>query len=381
MSATGTIENAVRRASEPSQLRITDIRVATIRAQGIHPILRIDTNQGVHGLGEVRDGAHPDTALRLKPLLVGQNPCNVEYLFRRIKRYGGESREAGGVCAVEIALMDLVGKVYGVPCYQLLGGKFRDRIRIYGDTPTPDRSDPRGLRRGGPVPPRAGPRLHQVRPLRAAVRGGPRRHGRLGHALRIPAIPPVPHPRPRRRRPDQRARPGARPRHLPRRARGSRPRSIPLHRPFRRGLRHRRRGDPHRPCDRALQPRLDRGRPALDRHRRPQARRRRPPDPGRRRRRSLSFRRLPRSDRDPRLRRHPPRHAVLGRPDGDQEDRRPRRAPRHPDGPARLLLAGGVHGQPPPRRVARQPDGGRTPRPGRAVVDRHRLTSALRSPA
>ena len=82
MSVTGTIENAVRRASEPSQLRITDIRVATIQAQGIHPILRMDTNQGVHGLGEVRDGAHPDTAMRLKPLLIGQNPCNVEYLFR-----------------------------------------------------------------------------------------------------------------------------------------------------------------------------------------------------------------------------------------------------------------------------------------------------------
>ena len=138
----GTMEDAVRRASEPSLLRITDMRVATIKAQGIHALLRIDTNQGVYGLGEVRDGAHPDTAMRLKPLLLGQNPCNVEYLFRRIKRYGGESREAGGVCAVEIALMDLVGRVYGIPCHQLLGGKFRDRVRVYGDTPTPDEPTP-----------------------------------------------------------------------------------------------------------------------------------------------------------------------------------------------------------------------------------------------
>lgn len=135
-----SMENAISTHSRPSALRITDVRVATIRAQGLHPILRIDTNQGVYGLGEVRDGAHPDTALRLKHLVVGENPCNVEYLFRRIKRYGAESREAGGVCAIEIALMDLVGKVYGVPCYQLLGGKFRDRVRVYGDTPTP--SDP-----------------------------------------------------------------------------------------------------------------------------------------------------------------------------------------------------------------------------------------------
>jgi L-alanine-DL-glutamate epimerase-like enolase superfamily enzyme len=144
-SAGAVAENIVRRGSEPSALKITDVRVATIQAQGLHPLLRIDTNQGVYGLGEVRDGGHPDTALRLKPLLVGQNPCNVEYLFRRIKRYGGESREGGGVCAIEIALMDLVGKIYGIPCYQLLGGKFRDRVRVYGDTPTPADPTPEGF--------------------------------------------------------------------------------------------------------------------------------------------------------------------------------------------------------------------------------------------
>jgi len=140
----GMMEDAIRTHSRPSELRITDLRVATVQGQGYHPILKIETNQGVYGLGEVRDGAHPDTAMRLKYLLLGQNPCNVEYLFRSIKRYGGDSREAGGVCAVEIALMDLVGRVYGVPCYQLLGGKFRDRVRIYGDTPTPADMTPQG---------------------------------------------------------------------------------------------------------------------------------------------------------------------------------------------------------------------------------------------
>lgn len=109
---------------------------------GFYPILKIDTNQGVYGLGEVRDGAHPDTALRLKHLLIGQNPCNVDYLFKSIKRYGGDSREAGGVCGIEIALMDLVGKIYGIPCYQLLGGKYRDKVRLYGDTPAPRHPTP-----------------------------------------------------------------------------------------------------------------------------------------------------------------------------------------------------------------------------------------------
>jgi L-alanine-DL-glutamate epimerase-like enolase superfamily enzyme len=135
----GAVQDAVRTASGPSALRITDIRFATVQGHGYYPILRIDTNQGVSGLGEVRDGSSPDTALRLKHLLLGQNPCNVDYLFKSIKAYGGDSREAGGVCGIEIALMDLVGRVYGVPCYQLLGGKYRDRVRLYGDTPTPAR--------------------------------------------------------------------------------------------------------------------------------------------------------------------------------------------------------------------------------------------------
>ena len=134
----------VRGHSHPSALRITDIRVATVQAHGYHPILRIDTNQGLSGLGEVRDGSSPDTALRLKHLLVGQNPCNVDYLFKSISRYGGDSREAGGVCGIEIALMDLVGRAYGVPCWQLLGGKFRDRVRVYGDTPAPRAMTPEG---------------------------------------------------------------------------------------------------------------------------------------------------------------------------------------------------------------------------------------------
>ncbi len=141
---TESIENAVRMDSRPSELRITDVRVATIIGHGYYPILKIDTNQGVYGLGEVRDAAHPDTALRLKHLLIGQNPCNVDYLFKSIKSYGNDSREGGGVCGIEIALMDLVGKVYGIPCYQLLGGKYRDRVRLYGDTPAPRNMTPEG---------------------------------------------------------------------------------------------------------------------------------------------------------------------------------------------------------------------------------------------
>lgn len=130
----------VRMASRPSALKITDLRVATIvKAPMRCPLIRIDTNQGIYGLGEVRDGASEDYALMLKSRLLGENPCNVDLLFRKIKQFGGHGRLGGGVCGVEMALMDLAGKAYGVPVYQLLGGKFRDRVRCYCDTPgSPD---------------------------------------------------------------------------------------------------------------------------------------------------------------------------------------------------------------------------------------------------
>ncbi len=123
----------VNRSSAPSDLKITDLRIAyTSKA----PIIKIDTNQGIYGLGEVRDQGSPKYALFLKSRLLGKNPCNVEQLFKMIKQFGGHGRQGGGVSGVEMALWDLAGKAYGVPVYQLLGGKYRDKIRIYADTPS-----------------------------------------------------------------------------------------------------------------------------------------------------------------------------------------------------------------------------------------------------
>lgn len=123
--------------SRPSALKITDMRVANVRGAPFRAtIIRIDTNQGLSGYGEVRDGGSPTYALMLKSRLLGENPCNVDKLFRKIKQFGHHARQAGGVCGVEMALMDLAGKAYNVPAYQLAGGKFRDRILCYCDTPT-----------------------------------------------------------------------------------------------------------------------------------------------------------------------------------------------------------------------------------------------------
>lgn len=125
----------VSRFSAPSDLRITDMRYCLTGVMGGTAIIRIDTNQGIYGLGEVRDAADVKYALMLKSRILGMNPCNVEMIFKSIKQFGGQSRQAGGVCAVEIALWDICGKAYNVPCWQLLGGRYRDKIRIYADTP------------------------------------------------------------------------------------------------------------------------------------------------------------------------------------------------------------------------------------------------------
>ena len=136
----GAVQN-VNRNSSPSQLKITDLRVAVItRAPGNIPLIRIDTNQGIYGLGEVRDGASKTYALMLKSRILGMNPCNIEQIFRKIRQFGGHGRMAGGVVAIEEACWDLAGKVYGVPIYQMLGGKYRDQLRCYCDTP--DSPDP-----------------------------------------------------------------------------------------------------------------------------------------------------------------------------------------------------------------------------------------------
>jgi gluconate/galactonate dehydratase len=139
--------NNVSTFSRPSDLRITDMRFTDIVGAPMHcTLMKIYTNQGLVGYGEVRDAATKTYALMLKRVLLGQNPCNVDKIFRRIKQFGGQSRQAGGVCGVEVALWDLAGKAFGVPVYQMLGGKFRDKIRIYCDTDLSGKPD--GLKMG-----------------------------------------------------------------------------------------------------------------------------------------------------------------------------------------------------------------------------------------
>jgi len=134
-----TPPGGVNRYSSPSDLRITDVRACTIAGaeRFIYPTIRIDTNQGVHGLGEAFVLGNAGQALAFKPYLVGKNPLEMEPILQSIRRFTNQDA-SGGYSAIDVALHDIAGKVYGVPVWRLLGNKLRDRVQIYCDT----RDDP-----------------------------------------------------------------------------------------------------------------------------------------------------------------------------------------------------------------------------------------------
>jgi L-alanine-DL-glutamate epimerase-like enolase superfamily enzyme len=146
LSAQNPPPGSVNKNSAPSQLRITDMRACRIASGLDYPIIRIDTNQGVYGLGEVRDAGVEGIALVLKPHLVGKNPLNIEPTLDSIRKFSNHLHLGGGYSAVDIALHDIAGKVYGVPCWRLLGSKYRDRVRVYCHLPST--RDPKAFAEG-----------------------------------------------------------------------------------------------------------------------------------------------------------------------------------------------------------------------------------------
>ncbi len=139
---------AIQTTTTPYQrpkLKITDVRTAFV--QGMH--VRIYTDQGLIGEGEGVDavsGGAPIVA-GFRNSLMGQDPLRVEAIFERIRTAGIFGGAQGGqyvaaLTAVEIALWDLTGKALGLPIYQLMGGKTRDRVRVYCDSGTNNRQDP-----------------------------------------------------------------------------------------------------------------------------------------------------------------------------------------------------------------------------------------------
>jgi galactonate dehydratase len=145
----GGLSAAIQTSTSPSRrpkLKIKDVQTALVRA--LH--VRIITDQGIFGDGEAVDAVSGGASIvsGFRYFLMEQDPLNVDALFERIRTSGIFAGAQAGqyvaaLSAVEIALWDLAGKALDLPIYQLLGGKMRDRIRIYCDSATNNRSDPK----------------------------------------------------------------------------------------------------------------------------------------------------------------------------------------------------------------------------------------------
>ena len=111
-------------------IKITDLRCAVI---GRNPVVRIVTDQGISGYGQA-ESTKPylkPMVLFYKDLILGEDPTAVERVMLKIRRLGAFKPWGSAVSAIEIALWDIAGQAAGIPVHRLLGGKIRDRVRVY----------------------------------------------------------------------------------------------------------------------------------------------------------------------------------------------------------------------------------------------------------
>ena len=111
-------------------MKITDMKCSVL---GQNPVVRITTDEGISGLGEVES---PKSYLKphilfYKEFILGQDPTDVERVMLKIRRLGSFKPWGSAVSAIEMALWDIAGKAAGMPVYKLLGGKVRDKVRVY----------------------------------------------------------------------------------------------------------------------------------------------------------------------------------------------------------------------------------------------------------
>ena len=121
-------------------MKITDVECLVLDRQ--FPFVRVYTDEGIVGIGECfrRQPQVVKTLIdcTLKSVLVGQDPLDTELRWRDMVRAGSASDMGGAVyCAIpglDIAMWDIKGKALGMPIHKLLGGKLRDKIRMYASS-------------------------------------------------------------------------------------------------------------------------------------------------------------------------------------------------------------------------------------------------------
>ncbi len=129
-------------------IEITDVQTTMVDGNFPWTLVRVYTDAGIVGTGEAYWGAGvPELIERMKPFVVGENPLDIDRLFEHlVQKMSGEGSIEGvtitAISGIEIALHDLAGKILDVPAYQLLGGKYRDKVRVYCDCHTADEADP-----------------------------------------------------------------------------------------------------------------------------------------------------------------------------------------------------------------------------------------------
>jgi galactonate dehydratase len=148
----------VAEKAKPLHLRITDLKTFVVDAGNDENFVfvKIHTNQGIVGLGEGtftgKEATVEQAILEHKRYLVGKDAADIELHWQgmfRGPRYRGGALMMSALSAVEIALWDIVGQALGQPIWRLLGGKARDRVRIYphGGGRTPEECGASFLRR------------------------------------------------------------------------------------------------------------------------------------------------------------------------------------------------------------------------------------------
>jgi len=142
-------------------MKITDVQACVVgrwepnSGGSVWTFVRVYTDSGIVGTGECNSAGQfgapfmmKQIVLGIKPMLIGEDPMRVGYLYEKLRRrfrYSGATTAPMifAITGIENALCDIAGKSLGVPVYQLLGGQFRDSIRLYadchaGDTHTPE---------------------------------------------------------------------------------------------------------------------------------------------------------------------------------------------------------------------------------------------------
>ncbi|MCC6627805.1 MAG: mandelate racemase/muconate lactonizing enzyme family protein [Chloroflexi bacterium] len=111
-------------------MKIVDLKCAII---GQNPVVRVVTDEGISGYGEIEQFKPYVTphVLFFRDALIGQDPTNVERVMLTIRQRGAFKPWGSAVSAIEMALWDIAGKAAGLPVYKLLGGKVRDHVRVY----------------------------------------------------------------------------------------------------------------------------------------------------------------------------------------------------------------------------------------------------------